>query len=59
MGRRRRLFRIVPARDAIPDEVGPTRCRARRRRRKMTEEEEEAVVMVRLLVWLRADGSGG
>jgi hypothetical protein len=32
--RRRSLLRIVHARGAIPNEMGPTRCRARRRRRR-------------------------
>ena len=48
--RRRILFRIVHAQGAIPDEVGPTRCRAKpasisqptKRRRREEEETQES-----------------
>ena len=49
--RRRSLFRIVHARGAIPNEMGPTPCRARRRRRRRVIDKEVVQVEGRVVVY--------
>ena len=57
--RRRTFFRIVHARGGIPDEVGPTRCRATPASNQSADEKEEEQFIRNLIIRARGISLGG